>query len=74
MIGVMHKPQDAHSQSDQVDAHADDSDLQKGAVEGSPDGMANENAEGALDEGGLPQDEVAIAQDRIGANVDETQG
>ena len=70
----MHKPQDAHSQSDQVDAHANDSDLQKGAVEGSPDGMGNENAEGALDEGGLPQDEVAIAQDRIGANVDESQG
>ena len=70
----MNKPQDAHSRSGQVDAHADDSDLQKGAIEGAPDGMANENAEGALDEGGLPQDEVAIAQDRIGANVDETQG
>ena len=65
---------DAHSQSDQVDAHAGDSDLEKGAIEGAPDGMANENAEGALDESGLPQDEVAIAQDVIGANVDETQG
>ena len=70
----MHKPQAAHSQSNQVDAHADDSDLQKGAIEGAPDGMANENAEGALDESGLPLDEVAIAQDRIGANVDESQG
>ena len=70
----MHKPQDAHSHSSQVDAHADDSDLQKGAIEGAPDGMANENAEGALDDSGLPQDEVAIAQDRIGANEDQTQG
>jgi hypothetical protein len=70
----MHKPQDAHSHSSQVDAHADDSDLQKGAIEGAPDGMANENAEGALDESGLPQDEVAIAQDVLGANEDETQG
>jgi hypothetical protein len=70
----MTKLRDAHSHSDQVDAHAGDSDLQKGAIEGAPDGMANENAEGALDECGLPQDEVAIAQDRIGANVDESQG
>ena len=70
----MTNPRDAHSHSDQVDAHADDSDLQKGAIEGGADGMANENAEGALDEGGLPQDEVAIAQDVIGANEDESQG
>ena len=57
----------------QVDRHADDSDLKKGAVEG-PDGQGNENAEGALDENGLPRDEVRIAQDRIGANEDQTQG
>ena len=67
----MTKPQDP---SAQVDAHANDSDFHKGAIEGSPDGNANENAEGALDEGGLPKDEVAIAQDVIGANEDQTQG
>ena len=50
-----------------------DSDLHKGAVEGLPDGQGNENAP-ALDENGLPNDEVAIAQDVLGANEDETQG
>jgi hypothetical protein len=50
-----------------------DSDLQKGAVEGGPDSQGNANAPG-LDENGLPNDEVAIAQDVLGANEDETQG
>ena len=50
-----------------------DSDLHKGAVEGPPDGQGNQNAPG-LDENGLPNDEVAIAQDVLGANEDETQG
>jgi hypothetical protein len=50
-----------------------DSDLKKGAVEGPPDGQGNQNAPG-LDENGLPNDEVAIAQDVLGANEDETQG
>jgi hypothetical protein len=50
-----------------------DSDLHKGAVEGPPDGQGNSNAPG-LDENGLPNDEVAIAQDVLGANEDETQG
>ena len=50
-----------------------DSDRQKGAVEGLPDGQGNPNAPG-LDENGLPNDEVAIAQDVLGANADETQG
>ena len=59
--------------SRQVDSHADDSDFHKGAIEG-PNGQGNENAEGALDEGGLPKDEVAIAQDVLGANEDQTQG
>jgi hypothetical protein len=49
-----------------------DSDLHKGAVEGPP-GQGNPNAPG-LDENGLPNDEVAIAQDVLGANEDETQG
>ena len=60
--------------SEQVDLHVGDSDMKKGAIEGSPDGQGNENAPGALDERGLPRDEVAIAQDVIGANEDETQG
>ena len=60
--------------SEQVDLHSDDSDLHKGAVEGPPDGQGNENAQGALDEQGLPRDEVAIAEDVIGANEDQTQG
>jgi hypothetical protein len=49
-----------------------DSDLQKGAVE-SPEGQGNANAP-ALDDNGMPNDEVAIAQDVLGANEDETQG
>ena len=60
--------------SPQVDLHADDSDLRKGAIEGPPDGHGNPNADGALDENGLPQDDVAIAQDVLGANEDQTQG
>jgi hypothetical protein len=51
-----------------------DPDFHKGAVEGAADeGQGNANAP-ALDEGGLPNDEVAIAEDVLGANVDETQG
>ena len=60
--------------SHQVDLHVGDSDLHKGAKDGTPDGQGNANAEGALDEEGLPRDEVAIAEDVIGANEDETQG
>ena len=50
-----------------------DSDLHKGAVE-TPDAQGNANAQGVLDENGLPKDEVAIAEDVLGANEDETQG
>ena len=49
-----------------------DSDIHKGAIEG-PEGDSNPHAPG-LDERGLPNDEVAIAQDVIGANEDQTQG
>jgi hypothetical protein len=53
---------------------ADDPDLKKGAVEGPPErAQGNPNAP-ALNDEGLPNDEVAIAQDVIGANEDETQG
>jgi hypothetical protein len=54
----------------------EDPDLKKGAVEGTtPDeeGQGNPNAPG-LDDSGLPADPVAIAQDVVGANVDESQG
>ena len=57
-------------QSYQVDLHIGDPDLYKGAT----DGQGNANAEGALDEQGLPIDEVAIAEDVLGANIDKTQG
>lgn len=62
------------AQNRQLELHADDSDFQKGAVEGNAEGQGNTNAEGALDDQGLPRDEVAIAQDVIGANEDQTQG
>jgi hypothetical protein len=55
---------------------AADPDLEKGAVEGPPTDQhtqGNPSAPG-LDENGMPNDEVAIAQDVIGANVDETEG
>ena len=51
-----------------------DQDLKKGAVEDGPNTLGNANAEDSLDECGLPSDEVAIAQDVIGANEDQTQG
>ena len=51
-----------------------DQDLKKGAVEDGPNTLGNLNAEDALDEDGLPSDEVAIAQDVLGANEDQTQG
>ncbi len=52
-----------------------DPDLTKGAVEGPPEFHAYGNANApAIDENGWPDDEVAIAQDVIGANEDGTQG
>jgi hypothetical protein len=53
-----------------------DPDLHKGAIEGSRPGDAqqwNHHAP-ALDERGWPNDAVAIAQDVIGANEDESEG
>jgi len=47
--------------------------MRKGAVEDGPNTLGNANAP-ALDEFGLPNDEVAIAEDVLGANEDETQG
>ena len=53
-----------------------DPDLDKGAVEGdrpTDKQHYNRNAP-ALDEEGLPDDRVAIAEDVIGANVDGSEG
>jgi hypothetical protein len=50
-----------------------DPDIHKGAIEGNraeDEQQANRNAP-ALDSEGLPADPVAIAEDRIGANVDD---
>jgi len=54
----------------------DDPDIHKGAVEGDrPTDEQHFNQQGdGLDENGLPDDPVAIAEDEVGANVDETQG
>jgi hypothetical protein len=54
----------------------DDADAHKGAVEGdrpTDDQQFNENAV-ALDEKEPAEEETLIAEDVIGANVDETQG
>ena len=53
-----------------------DPDTHKGAIEGDRPGdeqEGNENAP-ALDENGMPDDEQAIAEDKIGAEEDQTQG
>ena len=55
---------------------AADPDLQKGATEGPPGNAqdhGNANAP-ALDDQGMPNDDVAIAEDVLGANEDETEG
>ena len=54
-----------------------DPDLDKGAVEGdrpTDKQQGNENAPRALDANGLPKDRLAIAEDVIGANEDQSQG
>ncbi len=53
-----------------------DPDLEKGAIEGPPNdtnAQGNRNAP-ALNEDGLPNDEIAIAEDVLGANEDESEG
>ena len=54
----------------------DDPDVHKGAIEGdrpTDEQLGHPHGDG-LDEDGLPDDPIAIAEDRIGANEDETQG
>jgi hypothetical protein len=54
----------------------DDPDKHKGAIEGdrpTDEQIGNPNGDG-VDDNGLPDDPVAIAEDAEGANVDGTQG
>ena len=54
----------------------DDPDVHKGAVEGdrpTDEQMGNPNGDG-VDENGLPDDPIATAEDRLGAEADETEG
>jgi hypothetical protein len=54
----------------------DDPDVHKGAIEGDRPGdeqLGNPHGEG-LDENGLPNDPVAVAEDALGAIEDGTQG
>jgi hypothetical protein len=54
----------------------DDPDVHKGAIEGdrpNDEQIGNPNGDGVNDEG-LPDDPVAMAEDVIGANEDESQG
>ena len=60
-----------------VSPNTTDQDLSKGAVEGdrsTDKQQGNKNATGALDANGMPKNKVKIAEDVVGAQVDETQG
>jgi len=53
-----------------------DPDVHKGAIEGdrpTDEQIGNPHGDGVNDDG-LPDDPIAIAEDAIGANEDETQG
>ena len=54
----------------------EDQDAHKGAIEGDKPGDKQPgNAAGpGVDKNGLPNNPVATAQDKIGANEDESQG
>jgi hypothetical protein len=54
----------------------DDQDIHKGAIEGDrPSDEQNVNNKGkGVDQNGLPNDPVATAQDKEGANADNTEG
>jgi hypothetical protein len=54
----------------------DDPDVHKGAIEGDrPNDEQQFNPHGdGVDDNGLPDDPVAIAEDVIGANEDKSQG
>jgi hypothetical protein len=54
----------------------DDQDAHKGAVEGDKpsDKPIGNPAGSGIDKQGLPNNPIATAQDRVGANEDESQG
>jgi hypothetical protein len=54
----------------------DDQDAQKGAVESDKpeDNQTGNPAGTGIDKNGLPNDPVATAQDKVGANEDDSQG
>jgi hypothetical protein len=54
----------------------DDQDAHKGAIEGDKpaDEQIGNPAGPGVDKNGLPNNPVATAQDKIGANEDESQG
>ncbi len=54
-------------------SNAADQDIHKGAMEG-PDTPGNAHGSGVDEETGWPNDPVAIAEDVLGANEDQTQG
>jgi hypothetical protein len=63
--------------TDKRRAHSQDEDEHIGAVEGDrPSDQPNQgNPNGSgIDAEGLPNDPIGTAQDRIGANLDETEG
>jgi hypothetical protein len=53
----------------------DDPDIHKGAIEGDkPGDEQNVSNKGkGVDKNGLPNDPIATAQDRVGANADKDQ-
>ena len=54
----------------------DDPDIHKGAIEGDrrPTSRTSSNKGKGVDKNGLPNDPVATAQDKEGANADKSQG
>jgi hypothetical protein len=54
-------------------ATPEDNDVHKGATEDDRP-VSGQSSHPGLDNNGLPNDPVAIAQDKLGANEDETQG
>jgi hypothetical protein len=55
---------------------SDDQDVHKGAIEGdrpTDEQMGNPSGNG-VDENGMPDDPIATAQDKFGANEDGTEG
>jgi hypothetical protein len=58
------------------DKQRNDPDIHKGAIEGdrpTDEQMGNPHGDGLNDEG-LPDDPIAIAEDALGANEDESEG